>query len=121
MTLVQTAECLVVAGEPEAAERDFLSGLEAVSAVRDRVNLPITLAAGAAIAAGLGRAERAGTLWGAVEAVEQREPRGTTSDALREYEPYLQPVRGAEFESGRSRGRALSLEEAVRYALSDLD
>jgi len=121
VTLVQTAECLVVAGEPEAAERDFLSGLEAVSAVRDRVNLPITLAAGAAIAAGLGRAERAGTLWGAVEAVEQREPRGTTSDALREYEPYLQPVRGAEFESGRSRGRALSLEEAVRYALSDLD
>jgi hypothetical protein len=121
VTLVQTAEHLIAANEPERARRDFLDGLEDLLSVRDRVNLPISLAAGAAIAAGLEAAEVAGTLWGAVEAVELREPRPTTRENMREYEPYLERVRGADFERARDRGHALSLEEAVDYALSNLD
>jgi predicted ATPase len=119
VTLLATAEWFVAAGEPDAAVDDFRAGLESLAAVQDQVNLPIALAAGAAIAAGRDDATRAGTLCGAVEAAADREPRPTTAEALREYAPYLDPVQGEEFETGRQRGRALSLEEAVLYALSD--
>jgi predicted ATPase len=50
-----------------------------------------------------------------------REPRTTTTAAMREYEPYLEAVHGAEFDRGGAHGRTLSLEDAVRYALSNLD
>jgi hypothetical protein len=40
---------------------------------------------------------------------------------MREYEPYLEAVHGAEFDRGGAHGRTLSLEDAVRYALSNLD
>ncbi|HEY7019437.1 MAG TPA: adenylate/guanylate cyclase domain-containing protein [Gaiellaceae bacterium] len=121
VTLLGTAEALLAADMHEAALRDFLDGLEALAAVRDRVNLAIALAAGAAMAARLGDAEGAGTLWGAAEMAEQREPRPTTAEALRDYAEYVEPEQGEKFEAGRSRGRALSLEEAVQYALTRLD
>jgi hypothetical protein len=63
----------------------------------------------------------AGTLWGAVETAAERDPRPTTPAALREYAPFVDPVRGADFDRGCTRGRKLSLEEAVQYALSGLD
>jgi hypothetical protein len=103
------------------AEDDLRVGLQALAAVGDRVNLPIGLATGATIAAGQGDTLRAGTLWGAVESVAGREPRPTTTAAIREYEPYLEAVQGTEFDRGRAHGRTLSLEDAVRYALSNLD
>jgi hypothetical protein len=89
--------------------------------VPDLVNIPIALAACAAIASVDCDAIRAGTLWGAVGAAGEREPRPTTGEALREYAPYVEPVRGADFDRGRKRGRALSLETAVQHALSGLD
>ena len=95
----------------------FPQGLELLRSVHDVVNLPIALAAGAALAAQLGDPMRAGTLWGAVEAQAQRTPRGTTARALTEYEPYLEPVRGDAFEEAHVQGCALSLEDAVAYAL----
>ena len=83
------------------------------------MNLPVGLAAGAALAAQLGDGKRAGTLWGAVEAEAKREPKQTTTASLTEYEPYLKPVRGDTFEEARLHGRTLALEEAVAYALSE--
>jgi hypothetical protein len=80
--------------------------------------MPYGLALGARIAAFRDEAERAGTLWGAVEAVAEREPKSTTEQALLEYWPHVERVGGPDFERGRARGRALSLEEAVEYALS---
>jgi hypothetical protein len=85
----------------------------------DLVNLPIALAAGAALASRLGDPVRAGTLWGAAEADGERAPRPTTTATLTEYEPYLEPIRGEAFDAARSQGRTLSLEQAVAYALAD--
>jgi predicted ATPase len=121
VTLLGTAEQLIALDDPDAAGPIFVDGLETLLSVQDRVNLAIALAVGAAIAATRGCAERAGTLWGAVESAAEREPRVSTTAALGEYEPYLERVQGEEFEVGRRRGRSLSLEGAVRYALSRLD
>ena len=121
ITLVATAERLIAAGDADSARPELRDGLAALASVPDLVNVPIALAAGAAIAGVEGDAMSAGTLWGAVEAVGERDPRPSTAAALREYAPYVEPVRGADFDSGRTRGRALSLEEAVQYALSGLD
>jgi predicted ATPase len=121
ITLVATAERLIAAGDAASARPELRDGLAALASVPDLVNVPIALAAGAAIAGVEGDAMRAGTLWGAVEAVGERDPRPSTAAALREYTPYVEPVHGADFDSGRTRGHALSLEEAVQYALSGLD
>jgi predicted ATPase len=120
VTLLATSESLIGAGDLQAAKTEYREGLTTLAAVPDLVNLPIALAAGAAIAGGHGDAVGAGTLWGAVETAGDRDPRPTTFEALREYGPYVEPVRGTDFERGRTQGRKLSLEEAVQFALSSL-
>jgi predicted ATPase len=121
VTLLGVAEQLIGANAPGAATRDLCEGLEILASVRDHVNLPIALAAGAAIAAARGDAVLAGTLWGAVEALAEIEPKKTTDDGLRVYSQFVEGAHGADFERGRARGRTLSLEEAVEHALSNLD
>jgi predicted ATPase len=117
VTLVIAADYLALAGELDAASEDFVEGLKGQWEVRDGVNLPQSLIVGSIIAAGRSDPVRAGTLWGAAEADAARSPRVTTEQALEEYERHLEPVRGDAFEEGRRRGRLLSLEEAVAYAL----
>ena len=119
VTLLTTAERLIAAGRVEEAERDYLGAVEVIEAVGDHTNMPYAFAAGAAIASLRHNAVRAGMLWGALEAIAEREPRTTTQDAMREYRPYVERIRGAEFEGGLARGRALSLEDAVRYAIAN--
>jgi predicted ATPase len=119
ITLFGGSERLLALGELETAKEFFVEGLELLSSVHDLVNLPIELAAGAALAAQLGDPVRAGTLWGAAEAEGERTPRPTTAAALTEYEPYLEPVRGNTFEEARKHGRTLTLEQAVAYALHE--
>jgi hypothetical protein len=93
------------------------SSPRASSSVHDLINLPIALAAGAALAARLGDPVRTGMLWGAVEAEAERTPRETTTET--KYGPYLEPVRGDAFEGARKQGRTLSLEDAIAYALGE--
>jgi predicted ATPase len=119
VTLFATCEELIALGEPESATPFFSDGFELLRAVRDLVNLPIALAAGAALAAQLGDSARAGTLRGAVEAEADRTPRVTTTASMAQYEPYLEPVRGGVYEEARAHGRTLSLDDAVAYALGD--
>jgi predicted ATPase len=120
VTLLATAEWFVAAREPDEAVDDFHAGLDSLASVRDQVNLPIAIATGAALAAQRGDAAHAGTLWGALEAVAEREPKPTTEQAITEYQPFVEPVRGEGFEQGRAHGRTLSLDEAVEYALANL-
>jgi predicted ATPase len=120
VTLLATAEWFVAAGDPGAAVDEFHAGLDSLASVRDQVNLPIALAAGAALAAQRAEAVLAGTLWGALEAVAEREPKPTTEQALAEYQPFVERVRGEGFEQSRAQGRTLSLDEAVEYALANL-
>jgi predicted ATPase/class 3 adenylate cyclase len=116
VTLFAAAEWLIAANDPEAAMPEFREGLASLASAGDQVNLPIALAAGAALAAQRGEPVRAGTLWGAVESISEREPKATTSQALDEYRPYVERVEGPDFEHGRAHGRTLSLEDAVDFA-----
>ncbi|HSS92385.1 MAG TPA: adenylate/guanylate cyclase domain-containing protein [Candidatus Dormibacteraeota bacterium] len=118
VTLLGTSERLITAGHLEEAVFDLGAGLETLAAVSDRVNIPYAFAAGAALAVLKQDILRAGVLWGALEATAEREPRSSTREAMQEYAPYIEPIRGAEFDRGRARGRDLSLEEAVEYALA---
>ena len=119
VTLLGTAERLIAAGRVDEAEHDYAAAVEIIEAVSDHMNMPYAFAAGAAIASLRRDAVRAGMLWGALESIAQREPRSTTQDAMREYRPYVERVHGQEFDSGLARGRALSLEEAFRYAITN--
>jgi predicted ATPase len=120
-TLVQAAEYLIARDDPAAATGPLLAGLESLAAVDDRVNLPIALAASAALASQQKNPARAGLLWGAVEAAADNEPRPTTDQALADYEPYLNPVRGAAFDKAKQRGRSLTIEDAVAHMLTNID
>jgi predicted ATPase len=119
VTLVGAAERLLTLGDLETARPFLAEGLKLLRSVSDLVNLPIALAAGAALASCLGDPVRAGTLWGAAEADGERAPRPTTTNTLTEYEPYLASVRGDAFEEARVHGRGLSLDEAIAYALGE--
>jgi predicted ATPase len=119
VTLAIAAEHLFDLGEVDAAESAAREGLAGVWAVHDLVNIPVGLALMAKLEAHRGDAVRAGTVWGAIEAEAERQPRPTTSGALDDYGPALEPVRGDAFEEARAHGRTLSLEDAVAYALGD--
>jgi len=108
VTLVQATEYLIAAGDAAAAAEPLLAGLTSLAAVDDRVNLPIALAASAALAA-------------QHEAAAETEPRPTTAQALSDYEPYLDPVRGTAFDEARQRGRTLTVEDAINHALANVE
>src|SRR6266568_3961486 len=117
-SLVAAAEFLIPAGQLDQAEIDLLAGLETLASISDRVNIPYAIGAAAAIAALRGDAVRAGTLWGALEAIAELDPKSTTRMAISDNTPFLKDIHGAEFEKGRARGRTLSREQAIEYALS---
>jgi hypothetical protein len=62
-----------------------------------------------------GDAYRAGTFWGAVEAIEEREPTPAWTKQRRPYAEAMGAVAGPEFDRGRERGRAITPAE-VRLA-----
>ena len=108
--------------ESEAYSRQAIS----VAAVMgDRRHIVQSLALLAAVAAHVGRARRAGLLWGAIEAEEQRGPLGHRPRmALWEHErekfaPIVLADPGPELEAGLKAGRILTLEQAVDEALAD--
>ena len=118
VTLGEVGEQLLAVGDVDRAAEAMQTALAVLAEVDDRVNLPIILAAVAALAARQGDADRAGWLWGAVENAADDEPRPTTSAALAEYAPYVEPVHGDVFDRANKRGRALSIDEAVAQLLA---
>jgi tetratricopeptide (TPR) repeat protein len=120
VTLMTMAEHLLAADDVDTAFHAFAEGLEALAFADDRVNLPLALAVGAALAARKAEPTHAGLLWGAVEAASENEPRPTTTAALMELEPHLKRLSGPTFEQARERGRSLSIEDAVAYARREL-
>ncbi len=116
-SLVAAAEFLIPAGHVDRADIDVRTGLERLVSIGDRVNVNFAIAAAAAIAALRGDAVRAGTLWGALEAIAELDPRSTARKAMDDNEGFLRDVKGAAFEQGRARGRTLSREAAIDFAL----
>jgi len=111
------AEYGLRAGRLDAARAWACQGLADAGAIEDRLRTVYGLGCLAWHAAATGLAERAGTLWGAIETEESRGPIGHWEGERGEYVAQLEAVRGPEFDEGSARGRRFSLDEAVRYAL----
>jgi hypothetical protein len=106
-------------GQRADAERFGVEALELAHRMDDRMHRIYVLALLARVAAEDGRRERAGVLWGALEADEARGPIGQWED---ERETYAAPVLACaneEFERGRLRGHSLSLDEVVEETCRD--
>ena len=108
----------MLGGELDRAAREFSSRPRDALAVQDHVNLPYALATGAALAAVAAMQRRAGTLWGAVEGIADRELSRRRRSVIAEYRPRVEPVQGEEFERACSEARTSHSNEAVDYALA---
>ncbi len=115
--LLTLSELLLERGRLAESEARVRELLPLVMQMGDRQNTIYGLALIARLAAEAGMPERAGRLWGAIEAEETRAPVGHWDG---ERDAYAEPVlanAGPEFEQGRSEGRRLSLADAVELAL----
>jgi hypothetical protein len=104
--------------EAEAYGRD---ALRIAFAIQDRQLIVYLLAILAGTAAAHGQVEKAGALWGAVEAEERR---GSVGQWEAEREAYAARVLDHEneaFATGRVKGRRMTLSDAVDYALAEID
>jgi tetratricopeptide (TPR) repeat protein len=95
-------------------------GLSLARSINDRQGIVWFLALAAWLAALDGTAERAGLMWGAIEADEKRGRIGQWEPQRDDYRAKLDSVNGKDFESGRSRGHGLTLDEAISSALTGL-
>ena len=119
VSLASGAEHLLVLDRLEEAEQWAREALPEALAVGERQFLLFALAVLARVAAQTGRAERAGTLWGAIETEEALGPVGQWEAERAAYEAAVNAADGSDFQAGRGHGRRLTLGEAVDYALAD--
>jgi hypothetical protein len=105
------------AGRLDDAERWGREALPLCFRLGDRLNTLYLLANLARCATRAGRHEEAGMLWGAVEAEEERARVGAWEDERPKYAEVVLAATGDEFARGRERARAMTLDEAVEYAL----
>ncbi len=118
-SLFNLCEWSLEVGRPIEAELYGREALEIAARIGDRMHAAYLLALLARVAAEAGQAERAGVLWGALEAEERRGRIGQWDD---ERETYAAPVlahAGPAFEQAREAGSRLTLEEAVSRLLAD--
>ena len=114
--LGDSAELLHELGETARAEERVREGLRLSHELVDRQSIVYALATLAGFATATGQLERAGRLWGALEAEKARAPVGYWDADHDEYGKRIVRDDPA-FERGREEGRRLSLDEAVAYAL----
>jgi predicted ATPase len=119
--LGKLADCASETGELDAADASARAALALSRELADRLRLVRGLARLARIAAERGEAERAGLLWGAVEAEEARGPVGAWENEREKFAQAVLAQEGAALERGRDEGRRLLLDEALERALSDVD
>ena len=108
-------------GRPDEAAPRLRESLVIARRLHDRQWLVFGLALSAWVAAARSQAERAGALWGAVEAEAERGRIGQWETERDEYAGYVFAAAGPEFESSRAEGRTMSLDEAVELALEPAD
>jgi tetratricopeptide (TPR) repeat protein len=105
-------------GEAEAYARD---ALRLAVAIQDRQLTIYLLAILAGTAAVHGHLEKAGAVWGAIEAEEGRGPVGQWEAEREAYAARVLDHENEAFAAGRVRGRRMTLSDAVDYALADID
>ena len=114
--LLNLADLAIRLDRPDDAETHALEALELTRETGDRTRRVFAVASLAIVAHKRGDDERAGTLWGAVEAEENRFPLEVWTAERADYAEQIEDAPGAEFESGRRRGLAFSPEEMIAYA-----
>jgi predicted ATPase len=117
--LMGIAQALVELGRTAEALAPARAALRINHENVDRRTVVLALANLALFASNLGDTPRAGRLWGAIEAEESIAPLGSWERRRSAYEEAILPKANEEFERGRRAGRALRLDEAVEYALTD--
>jgi predicted ATPase len=118
VALADAAEYAFQAGRLDDAERWGRESASVLFAIGSRTTVT-ALGRLARLAARRGERERAGLLWGAVEAEEARTPLPAGWVDRGRFEDELAAVAGDAFERARADGRSLSLDEAVRAAVGD--
>ncbi len=114
--LRSSAELLQEVGETSRAEERARESLRLLHELADRQSTVFAIAMLAGLATATGRLERAGRLWGALEAETERERVGYWEADRAEHETRIVRDDPA-FERGRDEGRRLSFGAAVEYAL----
>jgi len=115
--LRKLVDCMLELGRTSDADACARESLQIMSEIGDRQMVIFTLARLARIAAETDQLERAGLLWGSIEAEEGRSPMGAWA---KERDRLGAPVLvhdGADFQHGREQGRLLSFDEGVDAAL----
>jgi predicted ATPase/DNA-binding SARP family transcriptional activator len=115
--LMNLAEFSTKLGRTDEGEAYGREALEVSRTVGDLRKTVYSLAALAIVARAQGDAERAGTLWGAIETAEERAFLGTWSTDGEEYARQVLEPADAELERGLVAGRRMTLEQAVTFAL----
>ena len=116
--LLRAAECAVRLRGPLEDGGRVRRGLAAAYEIGDRQHTVYLLALLAWAAAAAADAERAGRLWGAIEAETERGPIGQWEAEREEYALHLAAVSGPAFDHGVADGRSMTLEQTVEYGLS---
>lgn len=106
-------------GRLDTAREQGLRALELAERAGNRIGVVSALAFFARLAAQTGLEERAGVLWGALEAESERRPFGIWETEARGRVEETLPLDDADFARGREHGRRLSLEDAVRLVLDE--
>jgi predicted ATPase len=117
--LRKLVDCLLELGRTGEAEVAAQESLRLMNEIGDRQMIVFTLARLARIAGETAREERAGLLWGAIEAEEDRRRMGAWAKERDRLGAPVLAHAGPAFEQGRDRGRLLSLEEAVGLGQSE--
>jgi len=100
------------------AEAYGRAALELSLRMDDRLSTVSSLATLALVARARGDATRAGRIWGAIEAEEERAPLGRWDSYRDEFADPLLTLAGPDFESARRNGWHDPLDAAAEYALS---
>jgi predicted ATPase len=114
--LIESADLARELGQMEKAEERAREGLRVAISMGDRQGTVFAVATLAQNSTAAGELERAGRLWGALEAEAERAPVGSW-ERLRDEAADTVARDDPVFELGRGEGRRLSLEEAAALAL----
>jgi len=114
--LLESADLARELGQFRKAEERARGGLRVAQSLSDRQGTVYSVATIAQVYTAAGRLERAGRLWGALEAEAERAPVGNW-DRLEDEAARTIVRDDPMFELGREEGRRLSLDKAVEHAL----
>jgi tetratricopeptide (TPR) repeat protein len=115
--LVNLSEVSFTVGRLDEAQEHGLAALALAAGMQDRLLMVTMLALLALVAKANGDPQRAGRLWGAVEAEGERGSFGWQQGEIEGYGGRILAEPTAELEAGIEAGRRLALTEAVEYAL----